>query len=124
MKTRTIVLAGAIAAVVGLVTAVGVFVIADGAEPESTGGPTTMRLISAEQYRNTIAYVFGDDIAVEANFPELQRREGLVSLGSTTAEMTPGALEQFDRAARAIAQQVVDVNHRQTLVPCAPAATN
>lgn len=94
------------------------------AEPPVRGGPATMRLISAEQYRNTIAYVFGDDIQVDANFPVLQRQEGLIALGATTATMTPAAFDQFDRAARAIAGQVVDPAHRDILVPCRPRRVN
>jgi hypothetical protein len=124
MKTKTLVLGGAIVAAVGMAAALGAHFLSTGGEPEARGGPTTMRLISGEQYRNTIAYVFGEDIKIDANFPELQRREGLVSLGSTTAEMTPGALEQFDRAARSISLQIVDANHRATLVPCEPAASS
>lgn len=89
-------------------------------EPSTAGGPTTMRMITAGQYRNTVEQLFGHDIEVLANFPPMQRQDGLLALGSTTASMTPGALEQFDIAARSIAAQVVDETHRQTLVPCMP----
>src|SRR5262249_40692915 len=65
--------------------------------------------------------LFGDDIAVELSFPPLQRLQGLVTLGAFNASMTAGALEQFDRAARTVATQVVDEKHRSTLVPCTPA---
>jgi hypothetical protein len=102
--------------------AVGAFVFVSAQEPTPAPGPPVMRLISAEQYRNTVRYVFGDDIQITANFPLMQRREGLVALGAATASMTPGALEQFDQAARAIAGQVVDPEHRATLVPCTPRA--
>src|SRR5262249_32701412 len=88
--------------------------------PTIGGGPPTMRLISAEQYRNTIQYVVGNDIQIEASFPVPQRRDGLVTLGGTKAEMTPGDLDQFDRAARSIAAEAVDASHRDTLVACTP----
>jgi hypothetical protein len=89
-------------------------------EPAVAKAQATMRLISTEQYVNSVQYVFGEDIEVRANFPQLQRSDGLISLGATSAAMTSGALEQFDRAARSIATQVTDESHRNTLVPCAP----
>lgn len=89
-------------------------------EPAVTKAQATMRLISSEQYVNSVQYVFGEDIEVRANFPQLQRSDGLISLGATTAAMTSGALEQFDRAARSIAAQVTDESHRNTLIPCSP----
>lgn len=106
------------------VLGVGVTKYLSSREPVIEGGPTTMRLISADQYRNTVAYVFGSDIQVVANFPLLQRHNGLVSLGATTAMMTPGDLEQFDKAARSIAAQVIDPTHRGTLIPCMPRDPN
>lgn len=90
------------------------------AEPAVAKAQPTMRLISTEQYINSVQYIFGEDIEVRANFPQLQRSNGLVSLGAASAAMTLGALEQFDRAARSIAAQVTDESHRRTLVPCSP----
>lgn len=91
-------------------------------EPAIEGGSTNMRLITTDQYVNTIRYVFGEDIDVgSANFPLVPRTEGLVSLGTTSAEMTPSGLAMFNRSARAIAEQVVDPTHRDLLVPCSPA---
>jgi hypothetical protein len=106
------------------VLGVGITKYLSSREPVIEGGPTTMRLISADQYRNTVAYVFGSDIQVAVNFPLLQRRNGLVSLGATIAAMTPGDLEQFDKAARSIATQVIDSAHRDTLIPCVPRDPN
>lgn len=124
MKRKSILKA---AAAVLIVAIVGVVAVAIWPQPEpaiTAKAPPTMRLISAEQYVNSVQYVFGEDIEVRANFPQLQRSDGLVSLGATTAAMTSGALEQFDRAARTIAAQVTDDSHRHTLVPCAPASVH
>ena len=62
--------------------------------------------------------LFGEGIKVEVSFPPLQRRQGLRSLGASNTLMTSGALEQFDRAAREVALQVVDDLHRPMLVSC------
>lgn len=92
-------------------------------EPSVPGGVTTVRLISAEQYLSAIQDLFGEDIEVEANFfPPPQRRQGLLALGASAAVITPGALEQFDRAARMIAIQVIDETRRPMLVSCTPAS--
>ena len=94
-------------------------------EPVTKGGPATMRLISTEQYVNSVQYLFGEDIDLSnAHFPLLPRIDGLVALGATQAAMTPGALEMFNRSARVIASQVVDPSHRDLLVPCQPGAAD
>jgi hypothetical protein len=89
-------------------------------EPSVKGGPVTVRLITAEQYLASIRKLFGEDIVADVSFAAPPRRQGLLSLGASSADITPGALEQFDRAARAIASQVVDESHRRVLVPCVP----
>jgi Protein of unknown function (DUF1592)/Protein of unknown function (DUF1588)/Protein of unknown function (DUF1585)/Protein of unknown function (DUF1595)/Protein of unknown function (DUF1587) len=93
-------------------------------EPTVPGGQATVRLISAEQYLNTMHDLFGEDIAVDVSFAPPQRRQGLIALGAATADITPGALEQFDRAARTVAMQVVDETHRAVLVPCTPVSAD
>jgi hypothetical protein len=89
-------------------------------ELAAPAGPPAMRLITAEQYLTTMHELFGEDIRLEVSFPPLQRRQGLLELGATTADLTPGALESFDRAARTVGMQVVDEAHRPVLVPCTP----
>src|SRR5687767_7828599 len=67
--------------------------------PDALSGPPTMRLISAEQYYGILRDLFGDNIEVEVSFPVLQRQDGLLALGRALTSITPGAFEQFDRAA-------------------------
>jgi hypothetical protein len=78
------------------------------------------RRLSEDQYRHIIADVFGSDIAVAGRFDPLNRTEGLLTLGSAQAAITPAAYEQFDGMAHAIAAQVVDEQHRDILLPCKP----
>ncbi len=90
-------------------------------EPASKGGaPTVLRLISTAQYENTIANIFGADVNSRTTFPALSRTNGLISLAATAAEVTPGLLDNFDNAARNVAAQVLDPDHRDVLIPCRP----
>lgn len=89
-------------------------------EPTVAGTLPGARLIDAEQYANAVHDVFGEDIRVEASFAPPPRRQGLLSLGSAEMVVTPGLLEQFDRAARGVAAQVVAEQRRGTLIPCTP----
>jgi hypothetical protein len=90
-------------------------------EPESKGGPpVVMRVITTQQYQNAIEGMFGNDIMMESKLPALTRTDGLKALGATTAVVTPGLLDVFDGAARVVAAQVVDTEHRDVFVHCRP----
>src|SRR4051794_4585067 len=75
--------------------------------PPISGGVSTIRLITGEQYVSVVHELFGEDIRVDVSFALPQRRQGLLALGYSRAEITPGELAQFDRTARAIASQVM-----------------
>jgi Protein of unknown function (DUF1592)/Protein of unknown function (DUF1588)/Protein of unknown function (DUF1595)/Protein of unknown function (DUF1585) len=89
------------------------------AEPDATS-PARVRLISQEQYFNTLAYVFGPDITVSAHFAPFQRTDGLLEIGAATAGVTVGQMQEFQRTAVTLAQRVVSQEFRGFLVPCAP----
>ena len=91
-------------------------------EPASEGGTPDLRRLTEEQYRNTITDVFGPTITYGGRFDPLQRTEGLAVLGARTARITSSGFEQYYTVAGTIAAQVVDEAHRDTLVPCKPAA--
>jgi hypothetical protein len=84
--------------------------------------------MTAEQYANTISYVFGPDIVVGQPFAPLQRTDGLLASGASSAGVTVGELQQLQRSASQIAAQVIDQGsagqrtppHREFLVPCKP----
>ncbi len=79
-----------------------------------------MRLISQEQYFNSLGYVFGPDIRVAAHFAPFQRTDGLLASGSASAGVTVSQLQEFQRAAASLAEQVVSPANRAYLVPCRP----
>ncbi|MBY0511430.1 MAG: DUF1592 domain-containing protein, partial [Rhodospirillaceae bacterium] len=79
-----------------------------------------MRRLTQDQYRQSIADVFGPDIKVAGRFEPDLRSEGLFAVGSAQVSITPAGFEQFNTMARTIAAQVVDQSHRGTLIPCRP----
>lgn len=94
----------------------------DRAMPDS-GSAQRARLLTAEQYRNSIATVFGADIAdsVLSPMPPLSRTAGLRANGAAAVGLTSDQLSQIQRSAAAIAARVVDETHRGFLLPCRPA---
>src|SRR5690242_3428446 len=45
-------------------------------EPATDASAKRLRLVSAEEYRNTLAYIFGPDMKPDARFAPLQRTDG------------------------------------------------
>ena len=92
----------------------------DAAAPAGIATPAGMRLISQEQYFNSLGYVFGPDISVAAHFAPFRRTDGLLASGSASAGVTIAQMQEFQRTARALAEQVVSPGNRAYLVPCTP----
>src|SRR5262245_28905004 len=90
------------------------------AEPAGAATPARMRLISQEQYFNSLGYVFGPDIQVAAHFAPFARTDGLVASGSASAGVTIAQMQEFQRTAASLAAQVVSPSNRAYLVPCTP----
>ena len=114
---------GALLTFVGPVTIAG-----EAADPvEASAGigaaasTPTVRLLSQEQYFNSVGYLFGADIAVQTHFAPFRRTDGLLGIGAGSAGVTAGQLDEFQRTATAIATQVVSPEHRAFLIPCRPA---
>ena len=90
--------------------------------------PASRRLITEEQYLNSIAHIFGPDIEVVAQFAPMQRTDGLLGVGATQAGVPAGQMVKFQRAARQVAAQVVNngnvalriPSHQDALIPCKP----
>ena len=89
------------------------------AEPAPNEVATIHRL-SPAQYRSIIAEVFGPTITIAGRFEPDIRADGLLAVGAGQISITATGLEQFDSMARSIAAQVVDEEHRGTLMPCKP----
>lgn len=93
-------------------------------EPEDASSPLRTRLLTGEQYANTIAQVFGQDIAdsIIPPIPPMTRTDGLLASGAAFVGVTSDQLSQIQLAAESVAEKVVDEAHRDYLVPCAPAS--
>lgn len=91
-------------------------------EPQVPAGRPHLRLITTQQYVNTLAHVFGPSIHLETKFPPMVRTDGLLENGAALAGVTASQLEQFQRAAADVSKQVVDEHHRSYLIPCNPKA--
>ena len=109
---------GAVAVATGLVLAG----CAGSNEPENPGTPAHLRIITTQQYLNTIENVFGSSISLDMKFAPLRRTEGLLANGAALAGVTTSKIETFQRAASSVAAQVVDPTRREYLIPCVPAA--
>ncbi len=90
-------------------------------EPAVAGSPALLRLITSEQYVNTLVHTFGKDFKIETQFPPHRRTDGLLAVGAATAGFPAGQIEQYQRAAATVAARVVDAGHRDFLIPCKPA---
>src|SRR5205823_419407 len=90
-------------------------------EPAPATAAPLIRRLTEEQYRNTIADVFGDEIQVSGRFDRPDRVDGLLENGTVGTGMSPSAFERYDQLARSIAAQVVDPANRNILIPCRPA---
>ncbi len=89
-------------------------------EPQDSGSLSRLRLLTEEQYLNTVRYVFGPDVAPEPHFPPAQRRDGLLALGSSITGVTTAQLELYQKAAVTIANTVIDPKYRAFLITCKP----
>ena len=103
-----------------LIGAIGVGAVAYGQAVQLQGGPPGMRRLTETQYRNSIKDIFGD-VTLGGRFEPDAREDELVAVGAAKATVTPGGLEQYDRMAMGIAQQIVDPSRRDEYMSCKPA---
>lgn len=94
-------------------------------EPDETQSHSSLlrvRLMSSEQYSNTLAYIFGNDVSdsVLAPLPPFTRTEGLLASGAAFVGVTSDQTQQIQQAAAFVAAKVVDETHRDYLLACSP----
>lgn len=78
--------------------------------------------MTGQQYTNTIADIFGADIAesIVPPLPPMNRTDGLLASGASSVGLTSDQLQQIHQTAAVIAKKVVDETHRDFLIPCRP----
>jgi hypothetical protein len=79
-----------------------------------------MRRLSEQEYRNSIADIFGKDIVVQGMFEPEVRMGGLVAASTGVLSMTQPGFESFSKMADSIAVQVTGEKLRDKLVSCNP----
>jgi hypothetical protein len=92
------------------------------AEVDTGGSPLRVRLLTGEQYSNSIGRIFGTDISdsVLAPLPPFTRTDGLLASGAAFVGVTSDQIQQIQQAAASIAAKVVDETHRDFLISCKP----
>ncbi len=91
--------------------------------PVFDAGPAMLRRLSPDQYRQSIADIFGADVTLGGRFAPEIRDSGLLAVGAGNESITADELEQYHAMAKTISAQVVDQSHRGVLIPCVPAGT-
>lgn len=112
----------AAAAVAGVGLAVGFGMTGHHGEPKSRGTPASLRLLTQQQYLNTLAFVLGPNVQPTTRFSALPRTDGLLASGAATAGLTESQLEMYQKTASKVAAQVIKEGSREYLIPCEPAA--
>jgi hypothetical protein len=81
----------------------------------------SLRRLTEQEYRNSIADIFGEQIEVRGVFEPTIRSGGLAATSTTLLSVTPAGFESFNKMADDIAAQVTAEGYRAKL-PCAPKA--
>ena len=79
-----------------------------------------LRRLSEQEYRNSIADIFGKDIVIQGMFEPEVRMGGLVAASTAVLSMTQPGFESFSKMADSIAVQVTGEKLRSKLVSCIP----
>lgn len=85
--------------------------------------PSTVRRLTAEQYKNSVRDLFGAEMNVEGDLDADVAINGFVTVGGSYATVSPLGVERYESAARHIAAQAVDRPAvLKRIVPCTPKA--
>jgi len=79
-----------------------------------------MRRLTEQEYRNSIADIFGKDIVVQGVFEPGKRVGGLIEASTALLSITPVGFDSYSKMADSIAVQATGEKNRTRLVPCKP----
>ena len=105
---------------IGVMAVLLACVPSSGAWAASSGAVVGLRRLTEQEYRNSIADIFGQTIAVQGVFEPGIRVGGLVAASTAVLSVTPAGFESFSKMADSIALQVTAAQNRSRLVPCTP----
>lgn len=89
------------------------------AAPATDPWVASLRRLTEQEYRNSIADIFGREIEVRGTFEPSKRSNGLAAVSTAILSVTPVGFESFHKMANDIASQVTADKYRARL-PCAP----
>lgn len=89
------------------------------AAPADNSYVASLRRLTEQEYRNSIADIFGKEIEVRGSFEPTTRSNGLAAVSTASLSVTPVGFESFNKMANDIAAQVTAEKYRAKL-PCAP----
>jgi len=101
-------------------TGLSLFVVAPAWAAPQSPYLSGLRRLTESQYRNSIADIFGPNIAVQGKFEPDRRVGGLLASSGTSLSVTPAGFEAYAKMADGIAKQVVDEKNRARLISCIP----
>jgi hypothetical protein len=79
----------------------------------------SLRRLTQEEYRHSIADIFGPEIEIRGTFEPTRRMGGLEATSTGVLSITPAGFESYTKMADSIATQVTAEKFRSKL-PCAP----
>ncbi|MDQ3031281.1 MAG: DUF1592 domain-containing protein [Myxococcota bacterium] len=85
-------------------------------------GPRVMQRLTRAQYASAISDLFGADVVVPSAIEPDVARDGFFSVGAAQTSVSARGVEQYERAAYQIAEQVLAPERRARTVPCEPSA--
>ena len=86
------------------------------------GAVVGLRRLTEQEYRNSIADIFGKDIVVQGVFEPGIRVGGLIAASTAVLSVTPVGFESFSKIADSVAIQVTSEKNRDRLIACKPKA--
>ncbi len=95
-----------------------------GAPPAAERQPASLKRLTDQHYKNTIASLFGEGIALPDKLDPVDQVDGLVAVGAALGTISPVGTERYESAAYQVAEQVMtDEALRSSVLICEPANT-
>src|SRR6476646_3160487 len=119
LQTGRVSLRRLVLAALSLILAISGGAIAVAAPPVDHSYVVSLRRLTEQEYRNSIADVFGKEIEVRGSFEPTIRTNGLAAISTAMLSVTPVGFESFNKMAIFIAAPATTEKYRAKL-PCAP----
>src|SRR5215470_7124069 len=119
LQTGRVSLQKVVLAALSSILAISGGAVALAAPPANDSYVVSLRRLTEQEYRNSIADIFGKEIEVRGSFEPTIRSNGLAAVSTASLSVTPTGFESFDKLANDIAAQVTHEKYRAKLL-CAP----